>query len=152
MKRLLLLIAMIGCLGMSEAQHRPHPPRGPMPPPFNPERFEAELEQYIVKEAGLSPKEASEFFPVYREMRKKQMVFFSEMKRDRFVDLSNDKACERVIREADQRDLDMKKLQQAYHVKFMKVLSPSKTMLVIRAEDRFHRQIFKRAAKRGFGQ
>lgn len=152
MKRLLLLIAMIACLSVSEAQHRPHQPRGPMPPPFNPERFEAELEQFIVKEAGLSPKESADFFPLYREMRKKQMVFFNEMKRDRFVDFSDDKVCENVIREADLRDLEMKKLQQQYHDKFMKVLSPSKTLLVIRAEERFHRQVFKRVAKRGFGQ
>ena len=123
---------MVMCIGAVGAQQHQRGPRGHMPPPFDPARFEAELEQ----------------FPLYREMRKKQMVYFNKMRRDRFADYADDKACERIIREADQRDLDLKKLQQQYHNKFMKVLSPSKTFRVIRAEEKFHRKIFKRAAKR----
>ena len=148
MKRLLLFIAMVMCIGAVGAQQHQRGPRGHMPPSFDPARFEAELEQFIVEEACLTPKEASVFFPLYREMRKKQMVYFNKMRRDRFADYADDKACERIIREADQRDLDLKKLQQQYHNKFMKVLSPSKTCRVIRAEEKFHRKIFKRAAKR----
>ena len=122
---------MVMCIGAVGAQQHQRGPRGHMPPSFDPARFEAELEQFIVEEACLTPKEASVFFPLYREMRKKQMVYFNKMRR-----------------EADQRDLDLKKLQQQYHNKFMKVLSPSKTFRVIRAEEKFHRKIFKRAAKR----
>ena len=93
-----------------------------MPPSFDPARFEAELEQFIVEEACLTPKEASVFFPLYREMRKKQMVYFNKMRRDRFADYADDKACERIIREADHRDLDLEKLQQQYHNKLMEVV------------------------------
>ena len=42
----------------------------------------------------------------------------------------------------------MKKLQQDYHNKFMKVLPASKVFRIIQAEENFHRQMFKRAAKR----
>jgi uncharacterized protein YpmB len=38
---------------------------------FDPVKFEADLEKFIASEVELTPAEASEFFPVYREMRKK---------------------------------------------------------------------------------
>ena len=50
-------------------------------PPFDPKRFEAELEQYITTHASLTPQEASKFFPVYRQMMKKQRALFDEMRR-----------------------------------------------------------------------
>lgn len=36
---------------------------------FDPVKFEADLEKFIASEVELTPAEASEFFPVYREMR-----------------------------------------------------------------------------------
>ena len=41
---------------------------------FNPERFEAEMEQFIVVQAGLSPTESAVFFPLYKEMQDKQRI------------------------------------------------------------------------------
>lgn len=41
----------------------------------------------------------------------------------------------------------MKELQQKYHRKFMKILSPSKVYMVIRAEEKFHRQLFHRGKR-----
>lgn len=159
MKRFILLLTLTLCMVMAQAQpdrpggpgfpgRPPRPGMRPPRPPFDPAKFEKELEQFIATEACLTPAESAKFFPVYREMRRKQLVFFSEMQRDRFVNTSDSKECERVIREADKRDLDMKRLQRDYHEKFMKILSPAKALKVIRAEEKFHRQIFKKAAKR----
>ena len=147
MKRIIFLFILT--IVMAAAQAQPPMPEGPdMPdrhmrhgqrhhrPPFDPAKFEKELEQ------------SAKFFPVFREMRKKLMSYFSDMQRNRFVDTSDNKACERAIREADQRDLDLKLLQREYHEKFMVILSPAKAMKVIRAEEKFHRQIFKKAARR----
>ncbi|MBQ1773360.1 MAG: hypothetical protein IIZ97_03825, partial [Prevotella sp.] len=39
---------------------------------FDPERYQADLEQFITSEACLTPQESARFFPVYREMMKKQ--------------------------------------------------------------------------------
>ena len=50
-------------------------------PPFDPKRFEAELEQYITIHASLTPQEASKFFPVYRQMMKKMRSCFDEMRK-----------------------------------------------------------------------
>ena len=40
-------------------------------PKFSPEKFKADMEQFIVKEACLTPEESAKFFPVYDEMQKK---------------------------------------------------------------------------------
>lgn len=115
---------------------------------FNPQRFEAELEQFITVDACLTPQEASRIFPLYREMRRKQFVFMADERNNRYVDIDDDNACAKVIRQRDKRDLDMKKMQQEYHEKFLKILPASKVLRIIRSEDKFHRQIFKRMAKK----
>ena len=117
------------------------------PPKFDPVRFEAELEQFITTEAGLSPQEASAFFPLYREMQKKQRVIFDEMKRNRHVDINDNAACRESIEMHDKMEIQIKELQQQYHSKFMKLLPATKVLSIIRAENNFHRQTFKRMAK-----
>ena len=62
-------------------------------PPFDPKRFEAELEQYITTHASLTPQEASKFFPVYRQMMKKMRSCFDEMRRYHFVNPADEKGC-----------------------------------------------------------
>lgn len=116
---------------------------------FDPAKFEAQLEQFVATEAALTPKESAEFFPLYREMRKKQFSYMGEDRRLRFVDTSDDKACAEAIRRRDDNDMRIKRLQQEYHEKFMRVLSPSKVFRVIKAEDKFHRQLFSRHIKNG---
>lgn len=116
---------------------------------FSPEQFEADLERFIVVEAGLSPVESARFFPVYREMRKKQMAIFYEDKEFRHVDTSNEKACAAAIRRHDDNDLEVKKLQREYHSRFLKILPASKVYRIIRAEDNFHRRLFKQRAGKG---
>lgn len=111
---------------------------------FDPAKFEAELEQFITTEACLSPKEVAAFFPLYREMRKKQLAYFGEDRRCRHVDITDDKACAEAIKRHDENDLEIKLLQQNYHKKFMKVLSASKVYLIMRAEEKFHRNLFMR--------
>ena len=60
MKHRLLLIAFLMTVVLAgHAQQRP----------FNPAKFEAELEQFVATEAALTPQESSRFFPIYREMR-----------------------------------------------------------------------------------
>ena len=46
---------------------------------FSPEKFQADLEQFITNEACLTPQEATKFFPLYREMQKKQRSVYNQM-------------------------------------------------------------------------
>ena len=99
----------------------------PQPPRFNPAKFEADMEQFITTEVGLTPMEASRFFPLFREMQNKQRALFGKMRFYAHTDTSNDAASLKTIN---------------------KVLSPGKVLAVIKAEEKFHRQAFKRMARR----
>lgn len=114
---------------------------------FDPKKFEADLEQYITTNACLTPQEAAKFFPVYRQMMKKMRGLFDEMRRYHHVNPRDVNACAEAIRKQDEIDIEMKQLQQEYHARFMLILPANKVLSVIKAEERFHRQAFRRMKK-----
>ena len=132
-----LMILMLCTFGVANGQHRNHPP-------FNPAKFEADLEQFITVNACLSPSQAASFFPVYRQMMKKQRALFDEMRRLRMINPKDNEACEEAIRKQDELDIQIKQLQQEYHGRFLMMLPANKVLSIIKAEEKFHRQIFKK--------
>lgn len=110
---------------------------------FSPEKFQAELEQYITKEACLTPQEAASFFPIYREMQKKQRTIFERQRQLGKVKPLDERECEKAIRQRDENELEQKRIQQTYHNKMLSVVSASKLFDVMQAEDRFHRMKFR---------
>ena len=74
MKRLQLLFfafAFALCLPAQEVNK---------PEQFSPEKFDAELRQFITNEAKLTEQEAAKFFPVYKEMQAKQRAVFARQR------------------------------------------------------------------------
>lgn len=140
LRRYIISILLVLCGVLAIAQE---------PKKFDPAQFEADLEQFVTTEARLTPAESAEFFPLYREMRKKQMAYFCDHRRWHYVDEADDKACADAIRRLDNNDLEIKRLQQAYHEKFLHILPASKVYRIIKAEDKFHRQQFKRIHANG---
>lgn len=132
-----LMILMLCTFGVANGQHRKRPP-------FNPAKFEADLEQFITVNACLSPSLAASFFPVYRQMMKKQRALFDEMRRLRMINPKDNEACEEAIRKQDELDIQIKQLQQEYHGRFLMILPANKVLSIIKAEEKFHRQIFKK--------
>lgn len=132
-----LMILMLCTFGVANGQHRKRPP-------FNPAKFEADLEQFITVNACLSPSQAASFFPVYRQMMKKQRALFDEMRRLRMINPKDNEACEEAIRKQDEQDIQIKQLQQEYHGRFLMILPANKVLSIIKAEEKFHRQIFKK--------
>ena len=113
---------------------------------FSPEKFQADLEQYITTEAGLTNDEAAKFFPLYREMQKKQRVVYNKI--HELFKLPHDEAsCKRAIQRRDQLEIELKQIAQTYHNKFLRVIPASKVIGTIIAEDKFHRRAFRK-----FGQ
>ena len=110
---------------------------------FSPEKFQADLEQYITKKACLTPQEAAKFFPIYQEMQSKQRAVYERQRQLGWVKPADEKGCEKVIRQRDEYDLELKRIQQTYHNKFLSVISASKLYDVLNAEDRFHRQMLR---------
>ena len=84
-----LMILMLCTFGVANGQHRKRPP-------FNPAKFEADLEQFITVNACLSPSQAASFFPVYRQMMKKQRALFDEMRRLRMINPKDNEAVKRL--------------------------------------------------------
>lgn len=114
------------------------------PQKFSPEKFQAELQDYIVKEAKLTPQEAAKFLPLYSEMHQKQRAVYERQRQLRQNRLTDEAAYRDAIKKGDQMDLELKKLQQCYHDKFLAVLPASKVFAVIGAENRFHRDMWKK--------
>ena len=133
----MLMILMLCTFGVANGQHRKRPP-------FNPAKFEADLEQFITVNACLSPSQAASFFPVYRQMMKKQRALFDEMRRLRMTNPKDNEACEEAIRKQDELDIQIKQLQQEYHGRFLMMLPANKVLSIIKAEEKFHRQIYRK--------
>lgn len=93
----------------------------------------------------LTPAEASEFFPVYREMRKKQLAYFRKERCFRKVDTKDAKACAEAIRKRDKNEVELKVLQKNYHERFLTILPATKVFKILKAERKFHRQCFRKA-------
>ena len=139
-RRYIIVLLVLLCSVVAMAQE---------PKKFDPVQFEADLEQFVTTEARLTPTESATFFPLYREMRKKQMAYFGYHRRWHIVDEKDDKACAEAIRRMDSNDLEIKRLQKIYHEKFLHILPASKVLRIIKAEEKFHRQQFKRAHNNG---
>ena len=113
-------------------------------PKFSPEKFQAEMEQFIAKEACLTPQESARFFPEYDEKNRKQRSLYDRMRRLGRVKPVSEDECKEIIMQRDKLDLELKQIQQAYHNKFMTLISASKLFDVIKAEDKFHRRMLKK--------
>lgn len=128
-KSFLLLLTMLSLLPLFAQEQQK----------FDPAKFDAEQQQYITKAANLTEQESARFFPLFREMQKKQRAIFERQRKLGFNKPADEKGCEQSIREHDQIDLELKQIQQAYHNKFLRVLPASKLYDVLQAEDRFFR-------------
>lgn len=115
---------------------------------YSKERFQAELEQYITKKACLTPNEAAKFFPLYKEMRKKQLTLHFKSKNLKRIKPTTEINCRKNIIERDEIEIEKKMIQKTYHEKFLQILPAKKVYDILNAEDRFHRQMFKRTANK----
>ena len=111
---------------------------------FSPEKFDAELREFITTEAKLTEQEAAKFFPVYKEMQAKQRAVFWRLRDLGKNQPEGEKACKEAIRQRDENDLEMKRIQQTYNEKFLEMLPAAKVYAILRAEDMFHRGMLKR--------
>ncbi len=113
------------------------------PQRFSPEKFQADMEQFITQEACLNPEEAAKFFPLHREMHKKQRVIYDRMKSECNIKPTDEAGCKQAVQKRDMLEMELKNIQQSYHNKFFSVLPASKVYDAIKAEDRFHRRAFR---------
>jgi hypothetical protein len=111
---------------------------------FSPEKFDAELHEFITSQAKLTPQEATKFFPIYKEMQGKQRAIYEKQRILGMQRPHDESSCLKAIRERDAIDLELKRIQQCYHEKFLEIMPASKLYEVLKAEDRFHRRMLRR--------
>lgn len=136
MKRLTCLLILVMGLILSVNAQKPMKQQNQR---FSPEQFDAELQHFITQQAGLTHQEAAKFFPVYKEMQKKQRAIFERQRQQARMKPGDEKGCQKAIQERDKTEVELKRIQQIYHNKFLDILPASKVYDIIQAEDRFHR-------------
>ena len=117
---------------------------------FDPEKFKNEIHKYIADQAQLTTDEQTAFFPLYDEMKEKERALFTSQRKVGKQPQTDADYIE-AVKTYDKIDIAVKKLQQTYHLKFLKVLPAKKVFLVIKAEDTFRIHMFKKMDK-GSGQ
>ena len=145
MKRHLIILFMLCSFTMTVSAQRHH---GKFM--FDPARFRADMEQFITREACLTPKEASEFFPVFDEMLRKERATYDQITALNRFKPATEKGCVDAVNKRDELEIQIKELQLQYHKRFMKILPASKVFDVIKAQNRYHRQMFKNRMGRPF--
>lgn len=111
---------------------------------FSPEKFDAELQKFITEEAKLSTQEVVKFFPVYHEMQSKQRALFERQRNLGNLMPQDEASCLKAVRERDETELEMKRIQKTYHERFLEFLPASKVYSILKAEDKFHRHMFRK--------
>ena len=150
MKTRLLLILLLICtsfpLASNAAAYRDH--QGEKPQRFDPEKYSRDQEAFIIKDAQLTQQEVAAFMPLFREMQQKQRALFKQHRQYSRTNPQNDREATQLIKNIDNVEMQMKKIEMQYHDKFLKVLSPIKVYKVHLAVNKFKHITMERVAKR----
>ncbi len=115
---------------------------------FDPRQYKTALRQFITARAGLTQQEATRFFVLFDELKEKQRCFFRKIGNAMRGRPMTEKDCLKAIKERDRCELEIKRLQQDYDAKFLKVIPACKLYEVIKAEEEFNRTAFKNMSRR----
>ena len=108
---------------------------------FSPEKFEADMQEFITREAALDQKEAAKFFPLLNEMHQKQRALFGQIRKASKDKPADNKAAAQAIKQCDKLNIELKQIEQQYHEKMLKELPAQIVDSAINAEGRFHRKM-----------
>ncbi len=111
-------------------------------PKFSPEEFIKKEDEFIIREAQLTPVEASQICPIVHEMndeiRKKDrqihQLVGNAMKQD-----VTDAQCHDAIDDLTDLSIEKINIKKRYHKKMLKILSAKKVVRVLNADERFGR-------------
>lgn len=118
---------------------------------FNPEEFQTMMRNYIRDKAGLTQAEADKLFPIYLEMKTKQMELNGKMmglKRKKLDANAGSAEYSKLLTQITALNVELAKLEQTYYAKMCKVVDAKKVYQVMTAEDNFHREMLMRAGNR----
>ena len=123
-RKILPLFVLFWVLG--HIQFMAQPPKGQ----FSPQDFVKHLESFIVREACLTPAEATAFFPIFHELHDKQRDYYN------------------LIKEINKLKIESAELEDVYYKKMCKAVPARKVHEAMQAEDRFHRRMLRKFSNR----
>lgn len=140
MKRSLYLLLLIFTLTVAaQAQQQQK---------FDYEKFKADMTQFIVAEAGLSAAQVQNFRPVQDAMLAQKRILFRKVRDAKRATYRTAQEYTAAIRNIDRWEQEMKALEASYHNNLLRILPADKVFLILKAESKFHKQAFRRAAKK----
>ena len=108
------------------------------------EEFRVKQQTYITEKAGLTPKEAKQFFSVYFELQDRKKSLNDEawsLIRKGKDEKTTEAEYEEIMEGVYDARMAIDRLDKTYFDKFKKILSCKKIYLVQKAEMRFHREL-----------
>ncbi len=108
---------------------------------MNLQAFEKSKQEFIIKEAGLTPEEAEKFFPLNTELQKKKLELHRKHKEGvrhtQEAENISDEEYEKLIEENINLKMKEAELDKEYSEKFNKLMSPQKLFKAQQAERTF---------------
>ena len=144
-KTLITILLSIFCITTAMAVE----PQTNKPRKFNHKAYAEEMHQFVSREAKLSAEEAKRFFAIYDELRNKERQLFKANRAHKKQRPNTDEECRRAIVEHDNIELQLKKLQQQYHLRILEAISPMKAFEAIMAAERFDEMKFQDMSRKG---
>ncbi|WP_139827192.1 hypothetical protein [Arenibacter troitsensis] len=112
---------------------------------------------FITERLNLTPKEAQSFWPIYNEHQSKRENLFRE---ERFeigseiknLDALSDTKADELLGRMQRLEEEKFKLEKSYIEKISKTISAKKTIMLMRSEEDFKRQLIKQYRQKKGGQ
>lgn len=115
---------------------------------FEPQRFQVEFRQYVIKAAALSNSDADAFFPMNDDLQNQKRELRDQIQQINQKKPSDDDESRRMLEETDSLEIKIKELERDYHRKMMDVISPTKLFEIMNAQSQFLRQTLRRVANK----
>lgn len=116
---------------------------------FNPAVFKKKFEDYITKEAALTPQEAQIVLPLFHQMKTQQRniqgMIYRACKRGNLPNLS-EKDAAIILKEVVRLQKQSNNLEITYYERISKAICEQKVLRIMEAEHRFNKHIFRKMA------
>lgn len=143
------LLTLISTAGLFAQQHRPQ--KEQKKEAFSPEEFQKNLEDYIIRETGMTVLEASQFFPLFHELHDKQREMNQKIMKLKRKSQKNNNADENYAEKVEkicELKVESAEMEKEYYRKMCRKVNPQKVFEAMHAEDRFYRNAFARKVVR----
>jgi hypothetical protein len=108
------------------------------------ERIEAQRVAFITQHLNLTSSEAEKFWPIYNEYKNGLKDMRDDFERPNFETLTDDEANTLIEKHLQQEERKLE-LKRTMLTKLSKVVSPTKVVMLQKAEMEFNRELLRRA-------